>query len=567
MRKSLLFIAGLLFAFTATAQTVTVTDNGGAGTGTTTWTANNTYLLDGFVYVNSGDTLTIEAGTVIKGLPGQGADASALVVARGATIMAMGTKDNPIIMTGSTDDVANPFDVPLNTTGLWGGFIVLGNASLNSAPGETAIEGIPVGEPRGLYGAIDPNNDGDYSDAITNDDDNSGVIQYVSIRHGGTDIGAGNEINGFTLGGVGSATTIDHVEVIFNADDGVEFFGGLPNAKNLSVAFVGDDSFDYDEGYRGKGQFWFTIQSDDASSDRAGEHDGGTSPETAQPYATPTIYNATYIGRGIGSGKRLLTFRDNAGGVYANSIFAEQDKGVDVEILGNGDDSYDRFVAGDLELKNNVFSNVGGTLFDISAAKYSGVSASDSTMEVDAAKTDFAAYFATAGNVDNDAGFVSLSYTNDNQLDPRPQSGITLSDFADLPMGDTFFEQVSYKGAFSPAGGEFWLTGWSYLDFLGYFPTSFPQTVSIGEDLEPLYISVFPNPSNGTFFVEASDLNAQEVSIRVLTLTGSEVYNGTANTVGGFVRSEINLTNVPAALYIVELRAGNKYSLQRLVIE
>ena len=536
---------------------ITVSDNTGAGT--TTWTKNNTYFLDGFVFVNPGDTLIIEPGTVIKGLPGQGADASALIVARGGYIMAEGTRDEPIILTGSTDDVANPFDIPINTTGLWGGLIVLGNASLNSNPGETAIEGIPTTEPRGLYGALN---------GSTNDADNSGVIRYVSIRHGGTDIGAGNEINGLTLGGVGSGTTIDHVEVIFNADDGVEFFGGLPQLKNISVAFVGDDSYDYDEGFRGKGQFWFAIQSDAAGSDRLGEHDGGTSPETATPYATPTIFNATYIGRGAGAGKRVITFRDNAGGTYANSIFAEQDRGIDIEILGNGDDSYDRFVAGELKLMNNVFSNVAASdLFTISAAKYSGVSASDSTAEVDAAKTAVSDYFATAGNVAADAGFVGMSYSNDNTLDPRPQAGVAFFNMADLPAGDNFFTPVTYKGAFASAGADFWLDGWTYMDFLGYFPSSFAATTDIASDLEPLYTQVYPNPNNGVFTVEANGVKATTASIRVLSLTGAVMHEATAPVLNGTVSEQMNLENLPAALYIVELRAGDKLSLQRLVIK
>ena len=309
------------------------------GTGTVTWSKDTVYLLDGFVFVNSGQTLTIEAGTIIKGKSGVGASASALIVANGATINANGTSAAPIIMTYEND----PLDgtTPLSTQGEWGGLIVLGDASLNSTPGSTQIEGIPTTETRGLYGG-------------SNDADNSGTIKYVSIRHGGTDIGAGNEINGFTLGGVGSGTTIDYVEVIANADDGVEFFGGTANTKHLITAYCGDDSFDYDEGFRGKGQFWLTIQTP-GTGDRGGEHDGGTDPETGTPYAHPIIYNATYIGNGEG---RALTFRDNAGGEYHNSIFHNWDKGVDVEDLASGEDSRKRFEEGNLKINGCVFSSI-----------------------------------------------------------------------------------------------------------------------------------------------------------------------------------------------------------------
>jgi len=327
---------------TVPSATEVITDDG-SGTGTTTWTSDKVYILDGLVFVNDGQTLTIEAGTIIKGKPGQGENASALIVARGGKIMAEGNANAPIIFTSEADDLQG--GVSDFSRGDWGGVILLGKAGLNSSPGESAIEGIPTSEPRGIYGGSD-------------DNDNSGVLKYVSIRHGGTDIGEGNEINGLTLGGIGSATTIEFVEIIANKDDGVEFFGGMPRLKNIIVSFVGDDCFDYDEGFRGYGQFWAAIQ-DPAEGDRLGEHDGGTDPEDGTPYATPYIYNATYIGRGANAGKRTITMRDNAGGHYANSIFLNQAKGVDIELLADGQCSYNRFKDGDLIFMNNIFFNVG----------------------------------------------------------------------------------------------------------------------------------------------------------------------------------------------------------------
>ncbi|MDQ7051624.1 MAG: hypothetical protein Q9P14_01515 [candidate division KSB1 bacterium] len=211
-KKVLLTLAGLLFAGLAQAQTtVTVTDSDIAPGQKVVWTSDKVYVLDGFVFVDEGAELWIEPGTVIKGKPGQGEQASALIVARGGKIYAMGTPTHPIIFTAEADDVTDPNDLPLDARGLWGGVIILGRAGLNSTPGETAIEGIPTTEPRGLYGGND-------------DDDNSGVFRYVSIRYGGTDIGAGNEINGLTLGGVGRGTVIEFVEVFNNKDDGFEFF-------------------------------------------------------------------------------------------------------------------------------------------------------------------------------------------------------------------------------------------------------------------------------------------------------------------------------------------------------
>ncbi len=417
-----------------------ITDNGN-GTGTVTWTKDKVYVLDGLVFVNDGQTLTIEAGTVIKGNPGSGVNASALVVARGGKIMAEGTASEPIIFTNVTDDLQG--SVPVKAKGLWGGLIVLGKASLNSDPGESAIEGIPTSEARGIYGGTD-------------DNDNSGTLRYISIRHGGTDIGDGNEINGLTLGGVGSGTTIDHIEVIANKDDGVEFFGGAPRCKHMIVAFCGDDSFDYDEGYRGMGQFWVAIQEAE-SGDRVGEHDGGTSPETALPYATPNIYNATYVGRGASAGKRMLTFRDNAGGHYVNSIFVNQDKGVDVELL-SGEGAFDRFQDGNLTLEHNIFYDIAdGTAAGIFQVSF-GDGASANTDSLTAAAS-FADYFNTAGNTVADPGLI---YGNDSwQLVP---TGMVSDNLASLP--DSWMTEAPYKGAFDPNAAS-WAKGWTLISTSG----------------------------------------------------------------------------------------------------
>ncbi len=405
----------------------TINDDGN-GTGTTTWKTGKTYHLDGFVFVNNGQVLTIEPGCVIKGLPGQGENASALIIARGGKIMAEGTKEEPIVFTAEGDDLNG--SVGLSDRGLWGGLIILGNAKLNSSPGESQIEGIPTNEPRGRYGGSD-------------DNDNSGIIKYVSIRHGGTDIGDGNEINGLTLGAVGSGTVIDYVEILANKDDGVEFFGGKPQLKHILAVYCADDSFDYDEGFRGYGQFWCAIQ-DPNEGDRIGEHDGGTNPETGTPFAEPHICNVTYIGRGVDAGKRIITFRDNAGGHYTNSIFVNQSKGIDIENLADDQDSYKQFQNGLLTIENNIFWGVAdGTaegLFNVSG---SGANEADSLAAVQA----FAAYFDEAGNVVSDPGISA-----DNPVPPTPVTG-NMGEYS-----DTWFDVVNYKGAFE---SENWAAGWT----------------------------------------------------------------------------------------------------------
>ena len=213
----------------------------------TEWTSDKIYQLAGRITVEPGAELTIQAGTVIKGEAGTGANATALLVARGATIQAVGTATLPIIFTSVADEIT-PEDVAAGNyaspnldptqNGLWGGVIILGNAPISASSNEVNIEGIPTSDPNGLYGG-------------SNGTESSGTIQYISIRHGGANIGSGNEINGLTLGGVGSGTVIENVEIVANQDDGIEFFGGTVNVTNAVVWNVGDDAIDTDQSWAG----------------------------------------------------------------------------------------------------------------------------------------------------------------------------------------------------------------------------------------------------------------------------------------------------------------------------
>jgi hypothetical protein len=215
--------------------------------GTRTWSKDTIYELAGRVTVLSGATLNISAGTIVKGQPGTGANATALLISRGGKLNASGTEAAPIIFTSTQDEIQPGQIVSPNMTpeinGLWGGLIILGNARIsasnaNGDRSEVQIEGIPTSDANGLYGG-------------TNDADNSGTIRYISVRHGGSNIGAGNEINGITLGGVGSGTIIENVEVVANQDDGIEFFGGTVNVKNAVVWNNNDDGIDTDQSWAG----------------------------------------------------------------------------------------------------------------------------------------------------------------------------------------------------------------------------------------------------------------------------------------------------------------------------
>jgi hypothetical protein len=222
-------------AFPTTSVSANISSN-------TTWEAGKIYILEGRITVLPDITLTIEPGVIIKGREGAESNATALMVARGGKLIAEGTADSPIIFTSVADqilpgEIESPNLEP-TINGLWGGLIILGKAPISADAEAVQIEGIPPSDLNGLYGGNDPT-------------DNSGSIKYISIRHGGTNIGEGNEINGLTLGGVGNGTVIENIEIVANQDDGIEWFGGTVNVKNVVVLNTGDDAIDTDQSWGG----------------------------------------------------------------------------------------------------------------------------------------------------------------------------------------------------------------------------------------------------------------------------------------------------------------------------
>lgn len=221
----------------------------------TYWYADTVYEMAGKVVVEEGATLFIEAGTRVLARDGQGSLSTALIIAQGGKIEAVGTADDPIVFTSIYDQG----QLDESDQGLWGGIVVLGNAPISADATPSLIEGIPANVGYGEYGG---------EDAL----DNSGTLKYVSIRHAGTLLGDGNELNGLTLGGVGSGTVVDNIEVVGNLDDGIEFFGGCVDATNLLVWAQGDDAFDIDQAYAGTISNFVNIEG--ADSDHALEIDG-----------------------------------------------------------------------------------------------------------------------------------------------------------------------------------------------------------------------------------------------------------------------------------------------------
>jgi uncharacterized membrane protein len=328
-----------------------------------TLTSDKVWKMDGLVYVESG-TLTIEPGTVIIAETQPTSDnTSALVITTGAQIDAQGTEEAPIIFTSEDDDgTKEPSE-----SGDWGGIILLGEAPVGfGTAGTNSIEGIDPNEPRGQYGGTDAADD-------------SGIMTYVSIRYSGVGIEPGSEIQGLSLGGVGNGTTLEYIDIFSSGDDGIEFFGGTVDVKYAITAFVDDDNFDYDYGWSGNGQFWFSIQTETLpNADHGGEWDGAD-PDNAEPFSNPTLYNLTLIGLGQDAAIRDVTapailMRDNTGGTLANSIITDfNGKGIEVENLADTDgDSYNRLINRNLMLLNNVW-NVNLDYTDLNAAEGNGI--------------------------------------------------------------------------------------------------------------------------------------------------------------------------------------------------
>ncbi len=255
-----------------------------------TWTNDHIYYLAGRIIVSDGVTLTIEPGAIIKGREGSGTNATVLIISRGGMIEAEGTADNPIIFTSVLDDIELGEKIGSNLTKedneKWGGMIILGSAPISAGDGDTeaSIEGLPADEAYAKYGG-------------TEEGDDSGTLKYVSIRHGGISIGEGNEINGLTLGGVGSGTTIENVEIFATLDDGIEFFGGTVNVTNALVAWQGDDGLDIDQNYAGTIDNFVVTHGKGVSTDEGLEVDG---PEgSTYTDGLFTLKNGTVMNDGV----------------------------------------------------------------------------------------------------------------------------------------------------------------------------------------------------------------------------------------------------------------------------
>ncbi|HBZ20871.1 MAG TPA: hypothetical protein DEO60_07080 [Bacteroidales bacterium] len=428
-------------AFQVACEVTVIPSNGqqitvsGDITTDTKWYANARYFLSGFVYVKNNATLTIEAGTIIKGVSGT---KGALIIERNSKIMAQGTESKPIVFTS---------DKPKGQRGYgdWGGLVICGNAPTNKHDNGTGI-GIAEGGIGSNYGG-------------TNAADNSGVLQYVRIEFPGIPLTAtaNSEINGLTLYSVGSGTTMDHIQVSYSGDDSYEWFGGTVNVKYLVALRGWDDDFDTDNGFIGKVQFFVSLR-DPASADQSQsngfESDNDADGSTLSPFTAPVFSNGSVFGPLVTSTttinslyRRAMHLRRGTRLSVYNTVFAGWPVGLDID--GQKGDSPAQATANVLQIENCVMS---------------GMTANYSTTYL----ADAEAWYTNASRQNqivatNDLLQITAPFnlTSPNFLPAAGSSLLSGAAFTNTRLTDSFFTSVAYRGAF---GTTNWTANWCNFD-------------------------------------------------------------------------------------------------------
>lgn len=437
------------------------------------------YVLRGFVYVNSGATLTINAGTRIVG--DSTVTGSALFVLRGARIMAIGTEAAPIVFT-SQRAAGN------RAPGDWGGLVIVGNAR-NNRSGNIIVEG----SDGSVLGA---NPAGIVYTGGTNDADNSGTLRYVRVEFAGYATLPDAELNSFTFAAVGNGTTLEYLQSLAGLDDSFEWFGGSVDGRYLVSYESGDDHFDTSEGYRGRNQFLIAYQSTyltpragagAVSADPQGlEIDGcngggciappggnAQSAGEAEGLWTMNVFaNYTLIGAAADQatptqGGMGVVLRRGTGGHYINGVIARWPRQA---ITMRDSTTNNRFLADSLIFKNNFLADNGslngGMAFDPPGSSYgqeSAFAARGQTNTVAAPGTDAGSLFAALPSA------LSLPSAADFDWSPSTGSPIAtggLATFTNDPhiaaRAGSFIVPTTYRGAAAPGGSKWWANWTNY---------------------------------------------------------------------------------------------------------
>lgn len=406
------------------------------------WTKDKVYRLRGYVYVTNGATITIDPGTKIVSNKDS---AGVLVIYRGAKIMAEGTASEPIVFT-SNETNPQPGDL--------GGVVLVGQARGNG--NHSVLEG-GVDPQFSIFGG-------------TNDADNSGVLKYVRIEYAGKAVNPGDEINGLSLYGVGSGTTIDYVEVVRGLDDAYEFFGGTVNCKHLIAYNCADDDYDMDDGYRGKIQYAISIKDPSFTDNKGTTGDISNNFEvdnvnpangflwTRSPITFPVLLNFTAVGPNNASGTSPdygygMRWRRGAKFILANSIvIGGQRAGLDID-----DDSTAAYYKKDTSRFYNSFLNAYGSPFHVD--KLVGVPAvlDSAGLATKVLTHDMSVYYPNVADI-----MLSDPFNNAGP-NVMPKAGSpalsTAGKFDFGLLSDSFFDRTNYIGALDPSND--WTASWT----------------------------------------------------------------------------------------------------------
>ena len=378
--------------------------------------ADMTYIIRGIVLVEDGGVLNIPAGTLLQGDPQ--VQPSAVFVRQGGQINSMGTADDPVVFTSGNPEGER-------RRGDWGGVVVNGQSLCNFPEGQCVGEG----------------SSGPYGGTVLDDD--SGMMVYTRIEFAGFEVSFGNELNALTLNGVGSGTTIHHVQTHMGLDDGVELFGGTVDLSYIVASGISDDSIDYSTGWQGRGQFWLVV-ADPSDGDNGFEVDGNEDDFDAEPFTAPEIYNVTLLGKGAnGAGGTdgevdwgLLLRRGTGGNIYNTIVMGWGDGGVDFD---------NPETVGRATVQNSIFFENATT-----------ASGDDDGID-DAGLLNTTAWNNTIGEDPQ----LAAAYTWPAMPDATPAAGGPADNGA-TPPNDGFFDvAATYIGAVAPGATELWYAGWT----------------------------------------------------------------------------------------------------------
>ena len=527
MKKMLIAITFFsIMLVSINAQDVVITGN---ITTNTELTANNTYLLKGLVRVQSGATLTIQAGTKIYGANDGSPDpASALIIKPGGKLIANGTELNPIIFTSEFTKLGSS---RLPTYGDWGGIIILGNAPINVAGGTAVIEG-----PGDTFGG-------------TNPDDDSGILRFVRIEYTGFAYSLNNEINGLTMGGVGRTTILENIQVSFCGDDSFEWFGGNVNAKNLISYRAWDDDFDTDFGYQGKLQFLLAIrdpQIADQSTSNGFESDNDGSGSNNTPRTSPTWWNVTLIGPKANSGTTInslfgrgMHLRRSSLNKISNAVIMGWPRGIRLD----GTNTIAGAIDGSMYVNNTIIAGWTSSALDT-------VSAGGQTFDINT-------WYTNSGGRTYPTNAEVMLTDPFNLANPNvtPLPGSPVLTGGATPPNDGFFDiTANHPGALSDDPAKNWTLNW----------TTYPSGVTDVENNASQIITDFkleqnyPNPFNPSTLINFSVPEAAQVKLSVYNILGQEV----AVLVDEFVNAgsyskAFNAAGISTGLYIYRLESNN----------